>query len=214
MIKILLADDHRIIREGLRLIFETEDEFSIVGEAADGEEAIGLSLELLPDIVLMDLQMPKIDGIEAIEILAQKVPKLAIVILTTFNDDELMLRGLRAGARGFLLKDTDRESLFATIRAAYRGETLLKPEILEKLLSFKSDAGSPSMNSSNSKGLTERESEVLNAVAKGLRSKEIASNLLISERTVKAHLASIYSKLKVDSRSAAIAVAAEKGLLK
>lgn len=214
MIKILLADDHRIIREGLRLIFETEDEFSIVGEAADGEEAIRLSHELLPDIVLMDLQMPKIDGIEAIETLAKKIPKLAVVILTTFNDDELMLRGLRAGARGFLLKDTDRESLFATIRAAYRGETLLKPEILEKLLCFKSDAESPSMNSSNSKCLTDRESEVLNAVAKGLRSKEIACNLFISERTVKAHLASIYSKLKVDSRAAAIAVAAGKGLLK
>jgi len=209
MTRILIADDHLIIRQGLRLILETEDDLELVGEASDGAEALKLCADLRPDVVLMDLRMPGMDGITAIEKLRQTMPEIAVVILTTFNEDELMLRGIRAGAKGFLLKDTDRGTLFDAIRAAARGETLLKPEIMSRLL----QAASAPAVSTNPFNLTEREREVLAAVARGERSKEIAAKLHITERTVKAHLASIYQKLGVDSRAGAIAVAAQNGLL-
>ncbi len=212
MIRILIADDHLIIRQGLRLILETEDDFEITGEACDGAEAVRLCAELHPEVVLMDLRMPGMDGLTAIEKLRASHPEIAVVILTTYNEDDLMLRGLQAGARGYLLKDTDRESLFITIRAAARGETLLKPEIMTRVLS-RAKLGTPRQDNSPALELTEREREVLAAAAKGERSKEIAVQLGITERTVKAHLASIYSKWGVDSRAAAIAVAAQKGLL-
>jgi NarL family two-component system response regulator YdfI len=212
MIKILIADDHLIIRQGLRLILETEDDFELVGEASDGAEALSLCKKLDPDVVLMDLRMPNMDGLTAIERLRAEQPGIAVVILTTFNEDELMLRGLQAGARGYLLKDTDRATLFDTIRAAARGETLLKPEIMTRVLALTSrPVTAPQSN--EPVNLTDRELEVLQSVARGARSKEIAVQLGISERTVKAHLASIYSKLGVDSRAAAIAVAAQMRLL-
>jgi len=210
MIKILIADDHLIIRQGLRLILETENDFDLVGEASDGAEAISLCKKLKPDVVLMDLRMPNMDGLTAIEKLRVEQPEIAVVILTTFNEDELMFRGLQAGAHGYLLKDTDRNTLFNTIRAAARGETLLKPEIMARVLL---QANTPQAKSSGPVNLTDRELEVLASVARGERSKEIAMHLGISERTIKAHLASIYNKLGVDSRAAAIAVAAQKGLL-
>ena len=211
-IRLLIADDHLIVRQGLRLILETEDGFDLVGEATDGAEAVKLAGELHPDVILMDLRMPGMDGLIAIEQLAEAQPEIAIVILTTFNEDDLMVRGLRAGAKGFLLKDTDRETLFDSIRAAARDETLLKPEVMARLLA---QTQSPSgMNSGpENVDLTEREMEVLQAAAQGQRSKEIALALGISERTVKAHLASIYQKLGVDSRAAAIAAAAGRGWL-
>ena len=213
MLKILVADDHLIIRQGLRLIIETESDFELVGEASDGAEALRLCADLHPDVVLMDLRMPGMDGLTAIEKLHILQPDIAVVILTTFNEDDLMLRGLRAGARGYLLKDTGRVALFDTIRAAARGETLLNPDVMARVLSR---AGHETMPSQSASGvdLTEREHEVLMAVAAGERSKEIAARLGISERTVKAYLASIYNKLGVDSRAAAIAVAAQKGLLR
>ena len=210
-IRILAADDHLIIRQGLRLILETEEGFEMVGEASDGAEAIRLCAELHPDVVLMDLRMPGMDGLTAIERLHVEQPGVAVVILTTFNEDDLMMRGLRAGAKGYLLKDTDRETLFNTIRAAARGETLLKPAIIARVLS--QTGGTTAQAAASSTDLTGRELEVLKAVAQGERSKEIAVRLGISERTVKAHLASIYNRLGVDSRAAAIAVAAQKGLL-
>jgi NarL family two-component system response regulator YdfI len=212
MIKILIADDHLIIRQGLHLILETENDFELVGEASDGAEAIRLCKQLKPDVVLMDLRMPNMDGLTAIDKLHVEQPDIAVVILTTFNEDALLYRGLQAGARGYLLKDTDRATLFNTIRAAARGETLLKPEIMIRLLA---QAKQPAGNSISieSVNLTDRELEVLRSVARGERSKEIAAQLGISERTVKAHLASIYNKLGVDSRAAAIAVAARMRLL-
>ena len=212
MIKILIADDHLIIRQGLRLILETEPDFELVGEAADGAEAVSLCQKLRPDVALMDLRMPNMDGLTAIERLRAEQPGIAVVILTTFNEDDLMLRGLQAGARGYLLKDTDRATLFDTIRAAARGETLLTPDIMARLLS-RANVPSSESKSGGPTNMTEREQQVLTAVARGGRSKEIAAQLGISERTVKAHLASIYNKLGVDSRAAAIAVAAQRGLL-
>jgi len=214
MIRLLIADDHLIIRQGLRLILETEDDFEIVAEANDGAEALRLCGEYNPDVVLMDLRMPGMDGLTAIEKLRENQPAIAVVILTTFNEDELMLRGLQAGARGYLLKDTDRVALFDTIRAAARGETLLKPEIMTRVLSLAEGARQTVKGNILAIELSEREKEVLAAVARGERSKEVAIHLGISERTVKAHLANIYGKLGVDSRAAAISVAMQKGLLR
>jgi two-component system, NarL family, response regulator YdfI len=209
-IRVLITDDHLIVREGLRLILETADGIEVVGEASDGAECLGLVPELKPDVILMDLQMPRMDGITAIGHLRSEHPDIAIVILTTFNEDDLMMRGLQAGARGYLLKDTSRENLLDTIQAAAKGETLLKPEILARVLSAKS---APVTASQSDSSLTERELEVLQAAARGERNKEIAYKLGITERTVKAHLASIYQKFNVDSRAAAVAVAAQRGLL-
>lgn len=209
-IRILIVDDHAIVREGLRLILETVRDFVVIGEAADGSEAIRMAGEMSPDVILMDLRMPKMDGITAIQHLGKDQPEIAVIILTTYNEDELMYKGLQAGARGYLLKDTGKEPLFNTIRAAVRGETLLSPEIMERVLSQKAtEVG----KSAGGLELTEREGEVLTAVAEGQTSKEIAYHLGITERTVKAHLTSIYNKLGVDSRAAAIAEAAKRGWL-
>ena len=134
MIRVLIADDHLVVRQGLQMILNTEDDFDVVGEAPDGETAVRLAGELQPDVVLMDLRMPGMDGLEAIRRIRTNWPDIAIVIITTSNEDDLMLRGLQAGARGFLLKDTGRKLLFNTIRAAARGETLLQPDILARVL--------------------------------------------------------------------------------
>jgi two-component system, NarL family, response regulator YdfI len=211
-IRILIADDHLIVREGLSLILDTEPGFELVGEAADGAEAIHYATELQPDVILMDLRMPRVDGLAAIKSLQIEQPHIAIVILTTFNEDELMRQGLQAGARGYLLKDTDRITLFNTIRAAARGETLLQPEIVQKLLS-NPQANEKSVIKENQTDLTEREIEVLVRVAGGQTSREIAYHLGITERTVKAHLTSIYNKLGVDSRAAAVSEAMKLGIL-
>ena len=211
-IRVMITDDHLIVREGLRLILETTDGIEIVGEASDGAECLRLVPELKPDVILMDLQMPRMDGITAIGHLRSEHPEIAIVILTTFNEDDLMLRGLQAGARGYLLKDTNRENLLDTIQAAAKGETLIKPEVLARVLAAHSSPTPRSVSQIDSP-LTERELEVLQAAARGERNKEIAYKLGITERTVKAHLASIYQKFSVDSRAAAVAVAAQKGLL-
>ena len=212
MIRVMITDDHLIVREGLRLILETADDLEVVGEAVDGAECLRLVPELKPDVILMDLQMPRMDGITAIEHLRKDHPQIAIVILTTYNEDDLMIRGLQSGARGYLLKDSSRENLLDAIHAAAKGETLLKPEILARVLAPQAPP-KPAFVSKNESTLTERELEVLQSAARGERNKEIAFKLGITERTVKAHLQSIYQKFGVDSRAAAVAVAAGKGLL-
>lgn len=204
-IRVVIADDHLVVREGIRLILETADEIEVVGEAGDGEGALALAATHHPDVVLMDLRMPGTDGITATERLRSELPGVAVVILTTYNEDDLMRRGLRAGARGFLLKDTDRATLLDTVRAAARGETLLRPEVVARLLE------APRREADCS--LTARELQVLAAVAAGERSKVIARHLGITERTVKAHLTSVYNKLGVDNRPAAVAIAIAKGWL-
>jgi NarL family two-component system response regulator YdfI len=210
-IRVLIADDHEVVRDGLQLLLEAEDDFVVAGEAGDGAEAVRLTGELQPQVVLMDLRMPGMGGLEAIEEIRARWPEVAVVILTTYNEDELIMRGLRAGARGYLLKDTKRQTLFDTLRAAARGEALLHPDMLARVLN--QDA-STQMASRDKPVLTDREREVLAGVARGERSKEIATRLGISERTVKAYLSSIYGKLGVDSRAAAIAVASQRGLLR
>lgn len=212
-IRIFITDDHLVVREGLRLILETADGLEVVGEAADGAECLRLVPSLSPDVVLMDLQMPGMDGITAIQHLRREYPDVAIVILTTFNEDELMLQGLKLGARSYLLKDTDRQTLINTIVAAARGETLLSPDILNRVLTLQHGPDSVISSSDVDSPLTDRELEVLRAVSLGKRNKEIAYDLGISERTVKAHLSSIFSKFGVDSRAAAVAIASQDGLL-
>jgi NarL family two-component system response regulator YdfI len=215
MIRILIADDHLVIREGLQLILGMEDDLQVVGEAANGETAVRLAGELQPDVVLMDLRMPGMGGLEAIEQILAQWPDMAIVILTTYNEDELMIRGLQAGARGFLLKDTGRDALFHTIRAAARGETLLQPEVIARIMAHTGQAAQPTSSKAVEQTvLTERELEVLTAVARGDRNKEIALQLGVTERTIKAHLTNIYNKLGVDSRAAAVSVAMQQGILK
>jgi len=210
-VRVLITDDHLIIREGLRLIFDTVPEIELVGEANNGQEALDAVEKLHPDVVLMDLQMPVMDGITAVEALRQSHPKLAVIILTTYKENDLMFRGLAAGARGYLLKDTDRQTLIDTIQAAARGEALLKPEILQQVLAYQNQsAASPEDEESP---LTEREKEVFLMVADGARNKEIAYKLGITERTVKAHLSHIFQKLDVDSRAAVVAEGARRGWL-
>jgi NarL family two-component system response regulator YdfI len=210
-IRVLLADDHQIVREGLRMILESNPTFQVVAEAADGQAAVMLAASESPDVILMDLRMPGLDGLGAIQQIHQAQPEIAIVILTTYNEDDLMIRGLRAGARGYLLKDTSRTALFNTMLAAVRGETLLPPEIMDRMLN---QIDPPRHNlPSKQITLTDRESEVLRLVAQGLRSKEIAQQLYITERTVKAHLDNMYTKFGVASRAAAVAMAIQMGLL-
>ena len=211
-IRVLVVDDHLIVREGLSLILETAEGIEQAGEAADGAEALRLCAELQPDVVLMDLRMPGMDGLTAIRRLAQTQPQVAVIILTTYDEDDLMLQGLQAGARGFLLKDTSRAALLDAIRAAARGQTLLSPAVMQRILTHAAGPAAPA-SPAGPLDLTERELEVLRAAAQGQRTKEIAYALHITERTVKAHLASIYNKFGVDSRAAAIAVAAQRGLL-
>ena len=210
VIRVVLADDHQIVREGLRLILESLPDFEVVGEAADGLAVVELVDRVVPDVILMDLRMPGLDGLGAMQRIRSTRPDIAVVILTTYNEDDLMVRGLQAGARAYLLKDTDRDTLFNTIRAAVRGETLLQPDILARVL-----AASQLPHHAPSPGvlLTERELEILRYVARGSRNKEIARHLNIAERTVKAHLDNIYSKLEVDSRTAAVTIALERGWL-
>ncbi|QTL52900.1 response regulator [Priestia aryabhattai] len=212
--KVVIVDDHFVVREGLKLILETSESYEIIGEAEDGAAALKLIEELQPDVILMDLNMPEMSGLEAIEHLKEKNSQIPIIILTTYNEDELMVRGLASGAKGYLLKDTSRENLFRTLESAIRGETLLQPEITARIFSFKekqlSTAPSPDEKEVI---LTEREQKILEAVAGGATSKKIALDLNISERTVKAHLTNIYTKLAVTSRSQAVAVAVEKGII-
>lgn len=216
VIRVVVVDDHLVVREGLRMMLELAGEgFALVGDAADGTAALGVIEALQPDVVLMDVRMPGMDGLETIVHIRNTWPQVAVVILTTYNEDDLMLRGLRSGACGYLLKDTNRETLFHAIHAAARGEMLLQPELMARVLALTAQTAEKqsAAESSESAELTEREKEILRAVARGERSKEIAAHLGISIRTVGAHLASIYSKLGVDSRASAVALALQRGLL-
>ncbi len=208
MIRVLIVDDHLVVREGLHTILEVSGDIEPVGEAANGAEAVRLVGELSPDVVLMDLRMPGMDGIEAIQQIKARSPVVEIVILTTYDDDEYIVQGLRAGARGYLLKDTGRQALFETIRAAARGESLLPSAVVDKVVAH---LGAPRPVAAGS--LSEREQEVLALLAEGASNKEIAMRLQITERTVKAHVTSILNKVGVNSRTEAVAVALRQGLL-
>jgi NarL family two-component system response regulator YdfI len=217
-IRVIIADDHLMVRTGLRVMLGTTAEIDLVGEASDGAEAVLLVEEQQPQVVLMDLRMPGVDGIEAIRQMRERWPDIAVIILTTYNEDDLMIRGLQAGARGFLLKDVDLEVLLQAIRAGARNEILVPPVVMERLLAraAQTTQSHPERVSNRTRihpALSEREVEVLSGVARGERSKEIAARLNITERTVTSYLTTIYSKLGVDSRASAVAVALERGIL-
>ncbi|MBY0013694.1 response regulator [Paenibacillus typhae] len=211
--QILIVDDHFVVRQGLRLILETSEQFQIAGEAENGQQALSLVDELQPDVILMDLNMPVMSGLEAMQILKDRNSRVPVLILTTYNEDELMVKGLALGARGYLLKDTSRENLFRGIESAIRGETLLSAEIMAKVIAAGEQASTPAPGKGEGSLLSDKELQILRSVARGFKSKEIAFDMGMAERTVKAHLTSIYNKLGVDSRSQAVATALERGIL-
>ncbi len=218
-IRVVIADDHLMVRKGLRLMLEEAGgDIELLGDAADGATAVVLVEQLQPDVVVMDIRMPEMDGIAALKRIHATWSHIAVLLLTTYDEDDLILQGLQAGACGYMLKDTPLEKLLDAIRTAARGDVLIQPEIMARLLSYTSSASratsSPSSPAlSGPMELTKREREVLTGVAQGERSKEIALRLGITERTVRAYLTNIYTKLNVDSRSSAVAVAVTHGLL-
>ncbi|WP_176585466.1 response regulator [Priestia megaterium] len=209
--RILIVDDHLVVREGLKLLIETNDKYVIVGEAENGRIAIDLVEKLKPDVILMDLYMPVMSGLEAIKEIRRTNSEIPIVILTTYNEDQLMMKGIEAGAKGYLLKDTGVENLFESIDSAIRGETLLQPEITERIQNYKTKLLKE--QSKSKVMLTPREMTILQAIARGSTSKEIAYDIGIAERTVKSKLTSIYNKLGVDSRTEAVVAAIQSGII-
>ncbi len=212
-IRILLVDDQALFREGLRTLLSTQPDFDVVGEAANGEEALRLAATLRPTVVLMDLRMPVLDGVAATRRLCETQPDCRVIVLTTFDDDEYVFEGLRAGAIGYLLKDVPSEKLFEAIRAAARGESFLQPSIAAKVVAefARLAAQAPRVPQPLIEPLSERELEILRLVAKGASNKEIAAALFIAEGTVKNHLTHILSKLGVRDRTQAALKARELG---
>jgi DNA-binding NarL/FixJ family response regulator len=204
-IKLLVADDHPIVRDGLSSLFAREPEFEVLGEAADGAEAVRMAEELLPDVILMDLRMPGMDGVTAITELARRGVAARVLVLTTYDTDSHVLPAIEAGATGYLLKDAPRDELLRAVRAAARGESVLSPAVAARLMSrVRSPGAGP---------LSQREIQVLELVASGTTNREAAARLFITEATVKSHLLNIYAKLGVSDRAAAVAQAFNQGLL-
>jgi len=206
-IRILIADDHPIVREGLIAVLETQPDFEIVGEANTGAQAVELAAALQPDVILLDLELPKLDGVAALHAIRATNPQARAIIFTAFDTDERILSAVQAGAQGYLLKGAPRDELFQAIRVVYNGGSLLQPVVAARLLRQVSSA--PVLPDT----LTERELEVLRLLAKGRQNKEIANELVISERTVKFHVSAILAKLGVGNRTEAVSKAAQLGLI-
>lgn len=213
MIRILLADDQSLFREALRMLINSQPDLEVVGEAADGAEAIKLAESLRPNVVLMDLQMPVMNGVAATRHLHAEQPDCRVIALTTFDGDEYVFDCLRAGAVGYLLKDAPSENLFAAIRAAARGESFLQPSVTTRVLAeFTRLSDQPAASAKLIEPLSDREEEILRLIAKGSTNREIAEALFITEGTVKNHVTNILSKLDVRDRTQAALKARELGL--
>jgi two-component system, NarL family, response regulator DegU len=210
-IRLLLADDHRMLREGLRRTLE-EEGLEVVGEAADGEEAMRLAAKLRPDVVLMDVTMPVLDGVEATRQLHEHLPEIPVVILTMHADREVLARAIRAGAAGYLVKDCSTDEVVRTVRLAANGETALSPELAASMLAEAQRADTPAEELEPI--ISRREEEVLQLVADGLSTSEVAAKLYISIKTVKNHLASIYEKLDSRDRTHAVLRAVRMGIIR
>jgi DNA-binding NarL/FixJ family response regulator len=212
MIRILVADDHHVVRTGFAALLDTQPDFTVAGTAVDGAEAVRLARELSPDVIVMDVRMPGMDGIEATRQLAGSGPR--VLILTTFDLDEYVYDALRAGASGFLLKDVTAERLFDAVRVVAGGEALLAPTVTRRLISeFTRLQRRPSTPSQLLGTLTPRETEVLKLIAEGLSNPEIAARLVVTEETVKTHVSRVLNKLGLRDRTQAVVVAYESGLV-
>jgi DNA-binding NarL/FixJ family response regulator len=204
-IRLLIVDDHPVVRDGLRGMFAGDADFEVIGEAGDGSEALALAETLRPDVILMDLRMPDVDGATAIERLSEGENPARVLVLTTYDTDADVVPALKAGATGYLLKDSPRAELFRAVRAAHRGESVLAPSVAARLVT---QLRTPAQDT-----LSDRELEVLSLIAQGETNRGTAARLFISEATVKTHLIHIYEKLDVNDRAAAVAKAYERGLL-
>ncbi|MDI6101477.1 response regulator transcription factor [Actinoplanes sp. NEAU-A12] len=206
VIKLVIVDDHPVVRDGLRGMFAGDDRFTVLGEAGDGREALAVTDAVSPDVVLMDLRMPVMDGVTTIRELKARGAAARVLVLTTYDTDSDVLPAIKAGATGYLLKDTPREELFRAVLAAHRGESVLSPAVAGRLIGqLRSPAKEP---------LSQRELEVLTLTARGCGNRETARRLFISEATVKTHLLHAYAKLGVRDRAAAVATAIERGLIR
>ncbi|MGI5493685.1 response regulator [Microtetraspora malaysiensis] len=203
-IRLLIVDDHPIVRDGIRGMFVGDPDFEVLGEAGDGAQAVELARALNPDVILMDLRMPRMDGVSAIKELVRLGIAARVLILTTYDTDRDVLPAIEAGATGYLLKDTGRDELIRAVRTAARGEAVLSPSVATRLLGQVRAPADP---------LSARELEVLRLIAEGATNREAAARLFISEATVKSHVLHIYTKLGVNDRAAAVAVAFRRGLL-
>ena len=206
VIAVLIADDHPVVRHGLRTFLETLDDVEVVGEAGNGAEAVEQAARLVPDVVLMDLVMPELDGVEATRRIRAESPTTKVIVLTSFDADEQVFPAIKAGAAGYLLKDVRPAELAEAVRKASRGEALLAPSVAAKLMQEVAGARSPAA------GLTERELEVLRLIARGLSNKMIARELVVSEKTVKTHVSNILAKLHLTDRTQAALYAVREGL--
>ena len=206
-IRLLIVDDHPVVRDGLHGMFTGDPRFEVVGEAGDGAEAVALAERLRPDVVLMDLRMPGVDGTTAIARMAERGVTAKVLVLTTYETDRDVLPAIKAGATGYLLKDATQQELFRAVGAAARGESVLSPSVATRLL------GQVRGRDAGVEPLTQRELEVLQLIARGTTNREAARRLFISEASVKAHLLHVYAKLGVNDRAAAVAAAYERGLL-
>jgi two-component system, NarL family, response regulator LiaR len=209
-ITVMLIDDHRVVRQGLRDFLELQEDIDVVGEASSGEEGVQVAGQLLPDVVLMDLVMPGIDGVETTRRVKAVSPSSRVIVLTSFADDDKVFPAIKAGAISYLLKDISPEDLAHAIRAAQRGEAVLHPEVAAKLMQ---EFSAPRPNEAPVDQLTPREMDVLRLVAKGMSNKEIADKLIISEKTTKTHLSNILSKLHLADRTQVAIYALRKRLV-
>jgi len=208
-IRVLIIDDHAIVRKGIRALLEQVEHIEVVGEASDGREAVAQAESLRPDVILMDLVMPEMDGIAAIRQITTDQPGVRILMLTSFAGDDQVFPAIKAGALGYLLKDSDPEDLLAAVESVYRGEPSLSPAIAQKVLS---ELKQPSDRPPTPDPLTDREVEVIQLVAKGLSNRDIAERLVVTEATVRAHVSNILSKLHLANRTQAALYALRKGL--
>jgi two-component system, NarL family, response regulator LiaR len=207
-IRVLIADDHGVVREGLRAYLELEPDIAVVGEARDGQEAVRRVAELSPDVVLMDLLMPTMDGVQATQLIKQQKPETHVIVLTSFVDEDRVVPAIRAGATSYLLKDIGAPDLARAIRGAHAGQAQLHPEVARRLMQQVTAPRKPDAAAD----LTEREREVLQLVAQGRSNKEIARDLVVSERTIKGHVSSILGKLGLQDRTQAALYAVRHGL--
>ncbi|MCW5879469.1 MAG: response regulator transcription factor [Anaerolineae bacterium] len=213
-IRIMIVDDHPIVREGLVSVLKRDEEFEIVGEAPDGRTAVKRAVSLKPDLILMDLRMPEMGGVEAMKEIRAAAPDIKFLVLTTYDTDEHIVGALEAGASGYLLKDAPRDDLFNAIRTVARGDALLQPRVAARLLQHMTGQTQRGNVNNGEEDLSPREIEVLQLVARGYANKEIAARLTITEATVKTHLAHIFQKLGVNDRTEAVTTAVQRNIIR